>query len=75
MSYKRTFQKSLTLQIPANTQNNTQKAICDAVETEMARICNQQQMIEAGKEFHAAKPPAPTADDATNAGQLSILCA
>ena len=42
------------------------EAICDAIEAELVKICNQQQMMEAGNKFHAAKPPTHFEDDAAN---------
>ena len=42
------------------------EAICDAFEAEMTRSCNQQQMIEAGKQNHAAKSPTLFAEDTAN---------
>ena len=42
------------------------EAICDALEAEMSRLCNQQQMIEAGKQNHVAKSPTAIAEDTAN---------
>ena len=49
------------------------EAICDTVEVEIANICDQEQLLRKGKEFHTTKPPASLDEDATNANKLLIL--